>query len=253
MHEVTQEAFQLQGFLEKEASTKTANTNEFQHQQTIPREGGHSKRHFMDSCEQTARMSLSPLPSHPGLSGRMRWIGSVATAGTEGAVMEIPLVEPGRDSARRGMVAEPSSLPAEAVIPAGSPTLCVSAMHLLESVEALALEGHWLTPTVGQNRLQTSLPNMTGSCPRHVEELRRLHGLWEMGGSGVQHLGAGASPGGVLIASHFGDLTQQLVEKHSWFVYEGRLQFSRLLQKHTHAFLLGWTPSSHVHSTLLLR
>lgn len=71
----------------------------------------------------------------------------------------------------------------------------------------------------------------------------------------MQHLGAGASPGGVLIAYHFGDLTQELVKQHSWLVYEGRLKFSRLLreQVQTHAFLLGWTPSSHVRSTFLLR
>lgn len=70
-----------------------------------------------------------------------------------------------------------------------------------------------------------------------------LHGLWEMGGSGVQHLGAGASPGGVLTASHFGDLTQQLVKKHSWLVYEGGLKFSRVQQKqvhtHTHFYWAG--------------
>lgn len=58
----------------------------------------------------------------------MRWVGSVATAGTEDAVMEIPLVESGRDSVSRAMVAGPPSLPAEAVIPAGSPTRCVSAI-----------------------------------------------------------------------------------------------------------------------------
>lgn len=37
-------------------------------------------------------------------------------------------------------------------------------MYLLESVEALALEGHQLTPTVGQNHLQTSLPNTRGGA-----------------------------------------------------------------------------------------
>lgn len=113
-------------------------------------------------------------------------------------------------------------------------------MHLLESVEALALGGHQLTPTVGQNRLQTSLANMSGSCPRHMEKPRQLHGLWEMGGSGVQHLGAGASPGGILIASHFRDLTQQLLKTHSWLVYERRLQCSRLLLQSSHE-LFCWT------------
>lgn len=114
--------------------------------------------------------------------------------------------------------------------------------------------GHQLTPTVGQNRLQTSLANMSGSCPRHMEKPRQLHGLWEMGGSGVQHLGAGASPGGILIASHFRDLTQQLLKTHSWLVYERRLQCSRLLLQSSHElFLLDWTPSSHMRSTFLLR
>lgn len=134
--------------------------------------------------------------------------------------MEISLVESGRDSASWGTVAGPSSLPAEAVIPAGNPTPCVLAISNapVGVCSGTGLGRSALTPTVGQNQLQTSLPNMSGSCPWHVEQPRQLHGLWEMGGSGVQHPGAGASPGGIVIASHFGDLTQQLVKKHTWLV-----------------------------------
>lgn len=186
----------------------------------------------------------------------MRWVGSMATAGTEDAVMGIPLVESGRDSASRGMVVGPSSLPAEAVTPAGSPTLCVSAINSAP-VEVYRGTGLGRSPADTHCGAEPA-PNIPAKHEWVLPQARggaQKHRLWEMGGSGVQHLGTGASPGGVLTASRFGDLTQQFVEKHSWLLYEGGLKFSRLLQKqvHTHALLLGWTPSSHVRSTFLLR
>lgn len=61
----------------------------------------------------------------------MRWAYPEATTGTEDAVMDSPLWEPGRGSASMGTAKGPSSLRArfflaEAVISAGSPALCVS-------------------------------------------------------------------------------------------------------------------------------